>query len=118
VPPELTKNQIDDIRDIRDLCAEFNADFVIIGAIAYKLYFPDEGRFTADIDAVIALDSDEFVEFARILKNSVGNVIRTWNTVGAPARIVFRPSTGRSPIATSEANYLAQEPIRDDSCGI
>ena len=56
MPTELTKNQIDDIRDIRDLCAEFNADFVIIGAIAYKLYFPDEGRFTADIDAVIALE--------------------------------------------------------------
>ena len=68
MPPELTKNQIDDIRDIRDLCAEFNADFVIIGAIAYKLYFPDEDRFTADIDAVIALDSDEFVEFARRLE--------------------------------------------------
>jgi predicted nucleotidyltransferase len=68
VPPELTKNQIEDIREIRDLCAEFNADFVIIGAIAYKLYFPDEDRFTADIDAVIALDSDEFVEFARRLE--------------------------------------------------
>lgn len=49
MPPELTTNQIDDIRDIRDLCAEFNTDFVIIGAIAYKLYFPDEDRFTADI---------------------------------------------------------------------
>src|SRR5947207_11657563 len=51
-----------------EISAEFNADFVIIGAIAYKLYFPDEGRFTADIDAVIALDSDEFVEFARRLE--------------------------------------------------
>ena len=70
MPPELTKDQIDDIREIRDLCAEFKADFVIIGAIAYKLYFPGEDRFTADIDVTIALELDKFWEFARRLEES------------------------------------------------
>jgi predicted nucleotidyltransferase len=68
LPPELTKDQIEDIREIRDLCGEFKADFVIIGAIAYKLYFPDEDRFTADIDATIALDLDKFWDVARRLE--------------------------------------------------
>jgi predicted nucleotidyltransferase len=70
VPPELTKDQIDDIREIGKLCEEFNTDFVIIGAIAYRLHFPDEDRFTADIDTTIALDLDKFWQFARRLEES------------------------------------------------
>lgn len=70
MPPELTKDQIEDIREIRDLSAEFEADFVIIGAIAYKLHFRDEDRFTRDIDATIALDFDSFWEFARRIEES------------------------------------------------
>ena len=95
MPPELTKNQIDDIRDIRDLCAEFSADFVIIGAIAYKLYFPDEDRFTADIDAVSALDSDEFVEFARHLEEfgwkRDPNLEHRWRTGADRISTFYRP---------------------------
>lgn len=70
MPLELTQDQIDDIREIRDLCAEFKVDFVIIGAIAFKLYFPDEDRFTEDIDTTIALDLDKFWEFTRSLEES------------------------------------------------
>jgi predicted nucleotidyltransferase len=68
LPAELTKDQIEDIREIRDLCAEFKADFVIIGAIAFRLHFPGEDRFTEDVDVVIALDLDKFWEFARRLE--------------------------------------------------
>ncbi len=70
MPPELTKDQIEDIREIRDLCERFEADFVIIGAIAYKLHYPDEDRFTSDVDATIALDLDRFWEFSRRLEES------------------------------------------------
>ena len=70
MPLELTQDQIDDIREIQNLCAGFKVDFVIIGAIAFKLYFPDEDRFTEDIDATIALDLDKFLEFTRTLEES------------------------------------------------
>lgn len=96
MPSELTTDQIEDIREIRSLCVEFNTDFVIIGAIAYKLHFPDEDRFTSDIDTVIALDSDEFVDLHGALKNSAGNEIRSWNTVGAA--IADRISTFYLPV--------------------
>ena len=68
MPLELTKDQIDDLREIHLVCTQLHTEFVIIGATAYKLYFGDDHRFTEDIDVVIALDLDAFSEFARRLE--------------------------------------------------
>jgi predicted nucleotidyltransferase len=70
VPAEFTPDQIDDLRELRDVCEQFETDLVIIGAMAYKIFFPDEDRFTADIDATIALELDEFEELSTRLEQS------------------------------------------------
>lgn len=68
MPLKLSKEQIDDLRDIHLISQALQTEFVIIGATAYQLYFSDENRFTADIDTVISLDMDEFSEFSRRLE--------------------------------------------------
>jgi len=42
--PELTDNQIADLRVLQHRCAALGADLVIIGAIAYQIHFPAESR--------------------------------------------------------------------------
>jgi predicted nucleotidyltransferase len=64
---ELTDNQIADLAVLRDHCAALGAELVVIGAIAYQVYFPKESRHTADIDFAVALDLDEFAELERRL---------------------------------------------------
>lgn len=44
---ELTQTEIDDLRDLHQLCAELKADLAIIGAIAYQIHFPGEERESA-----------------------------------------------------------------------
>lgn len=65
--PELTDNQIADVRVLQKLCAALGAELVIIGAIAYQVHFPAESRHTGDIDFAVALDLDEFAELERRL---------------------------------------------------
>jgi hypothetical protein len=65
--PELTQNQIADLRALEDHCRSLGADLVIIGAIAYQVHFPREDRHTGDIDFAVALDLDEFAELERRL---------------------------------------------------
>jgi hypothetical protein len=65
--PELTENQIADLRALEDHCRSLGADLVIIGAIAYQVHFPREDRHTGDIDFAVALDLDEFAELERRL---------------------------------------------------
>ena len=65
--PELTKNQIADLRALQDHCRILGADLVIIGAIAYQLHLPKEDRHTGDIDFAVALDLDEFAELEKRL---------------------------------------------------
>jgi predicted nucleotidyltransferase len=65
--PELTENQIADLRALQDHCRRLRADLVIIGAIAYQVHFPRKERQTGDIDFVVALDLDEFAELERRL---------------------------------------------------
>lgn len=60
---ELSKAEIDDLRDFKELCRQMNADIVIVGAIAYQLHFSDDELKTADIDFAIALD---MVDFAKL----------------------------------------------------
>jgi predicted nucleotidyltransferase len=61
---ELSQSQIDDLRDINQLCLQLRAELVIIGAIAYQVNFPDEERHTGDIDFAVALDLADFAELS------------------------------------------------------
>jgi predicted nucleotidyltransferase len=65
---ELTTEQIADLRELQQFCAELNADLVIIGAIAYQYHFPRENRHTSDIDSAVALDLDDFAELEKRLQ--------------------------------------------------
>src|ERR1700681_2147136 len=65
--PELTDNQIADLRPLQHHCAALRAELVIIGAIAYQIHFPAESRHTGDIDFAVALDLDEFAQLERRL---------------------------------------------------
>ncbi len=65
--PELTDNQIADLRVLQKHCGALEAEFVIIGAIAYQIHFPAESRHTGDIDFAVALDLDGFAELERRL---------------------------------------------------
>jgi predicted nucleotidyltransferase len=59
---ELSKAEIDDLRNFGELCKRLNADFVIVGAIAYQVHFADDELKTSDVDFAIALDLDDFAE--------------------------------------------------------
>jgi predicted nucleotidyltransferase len=59
---ELSKVEIDDLRDLSELCKRLNADLVIVGAIAYQIHFADDELKTGDIDFAIALDLDDFAK--------------------------------------------------------
>ena len=60
---ELSKDEIDDLRDLSQLCEQMNADLVVVGAIAYQLHYSDDELKTGDIDFAIALD---LVDFAKL----------------------------------------------------
>ncbi|HXU40500.1 MAG TPA: hypothetical protein VN937_29355 [Blastocatellia bacterium] len=68
---ELSKVEIDDLRDFKELCGQMNADIVIVGAIAYQLHFSDDELKTGDIDFAIALDLVEFAKLQAAL-SSIG----------------------------------------------
>lgn len=57
---ELTEAQITDLAELQQLCIELQSDLVIVGAIAYQYYFPDDERHTSDIDSAVALDLEDF----------------------------------------------------------
>jgi predicted nucleotidyltransferase len=59
---ELSKAEIDDLRDLYELCKRLNADLVVVGAIAYQIHFDDDELRTGDIDFAIALDLDDFAK--------------------------------------------------------
>lgn len=65
--PELTENQIADLRALKGHCRSLGSDLVIIGAIAYQVHFPREDRHTGDIDFAVALDHAEFEDLERRL---------------------------------------------------
>lgn len=64
---ELSKAELDDLRNFKELCGQMNADIVIVGAIAYQLHFSDDELKTADIDFAIALDLVDFVKLQAAL---------------------------------------------------
>jgi hypothetical protein len=63
--PELTHNQIADLRVLQNHCG--GTELIVIGAIAYQVHFPAGSRHTCDIDFAIALDLKEFAELERRL---------------------------------------------------
>jgi predicted nucleotidyltransferase len=67
----LTATQLEDLAQLHGVAEQFAADVAIIGAAAL-LCFVDIGRFTRDIDLVVALDLEVFTAFAVELR------IRGW----------------------------------------
>ena len=63
----LTEAQLEDLAQLRGIAERFGADIAIIGAAAL-LCFVDIGRFTRDIDLVVALDLEDFRTFADELR--------------------------------------------------
>lgn len=63
----LTQTQLEDLAQLHRVAEQFAADIAIIGAAAL-LCFVDIGRFTRDIDLVVALDLEDFTAFADELR--------------------------------------------------
>lgn len=63
----LTPAQLEDLAQLHEVAGQFTADVAIIGAAAL-LCFIDIGRFTRDIDLVVALDLEDFAAFADELR--------------------------------------------------
>jgi len=93
--PELTENQIADLRALQDHCRSLGADLVIIGAIAYQVHFPREDRHPGDIDFAVALDLEKSSAeaagsspvvpvpgFSRLSRNTAKRNSRTLKIIG------------------------------------
>ena len=65
----LSDGQVSDLIDLRDAASRHNAQIVIIGAVAIACQLDDLGRFTSDVDLVIALDLVAFEDFAGVLES-------------------------------------------------
>ena len=93
--PDLSDDQIADLRLVQEICERFHADVVIIGAIAYQIHFPNEARHTADVDLAVALDLDEFARLEESLTEPSECAFPIASTAGAAAMgaflIFFRP---------------------------
>lgn len=63
----LTQAQLEDLARLHGVAERFDGDVAIIGAAAL-LCFVDIGRFTRDIDLVVALDLEDFTAFAGELR--------------------------------------------------
>lgn len=62
-----TEQQVADLKELYDVAGQFEAEAAIIGASAIQC-FVGLGRFTQDIDLVVALDLEDFERFAGVLK--------------------------------------------------
>lgn len=63
--PELTRTQVADLIRLKEHTQQLRADLVIIGAIAFQVYFPEVSRHTADIDFAVALNLNEFADLEK-----------------------------------------------------
>src|SRR5271157_2192560 len=59
---DFTATQLADLTQVKNICDELQTQLVIIGAIAYKLRFPNIERYTTDIDLTVAVDLGDFAE--------------------------------------------------------
>ena len=60
---ELSKAEIDDLRELTQLCEQMKADLVVVSAIAYQLHYSDDELKTGDLDFAVALD---LIDFAKL----------------------------------------------------
>ncbi len=63
----LNNEQMADLVQLHEVAERFDAEVTIIGAAAL-LCFVDLGRFTADVDLVVALDLKDFAGLSAALK--------------------------------------------------
>ena len=63
----LSKDQTQDLVELHTAATSFDAPVVIIGAVALACFLDDLGRFTSDVDLVIALELGDFEGFAAAL---------------------------------------------------
>ena len=63
----LSNEQLEDLEQLHVVAERFDAEVAIIGAAAL-LCFVDLGRFTRDIDLVVALDLEDFAAFSAELR--------------------------------------------------
>jgi predicted nucleotidyltransferase len=63
----LTQAQLDDLAQLHEVAERFGTEIAIIGAAAL-ICFVDIGRFTRDVDLVVALDLEDFQAFADELR--------------------------------------------------
>jgi hypothetical protein len=59
----LTNEQLGDLAQLHGIAEQFAADVVIVGAAALRCFI-DLGRFTRDVDLVVALDLADFASFS------------------------------------------------------
>jgi hypothetical protein len=77
-----TPDQIADLVAISEICAELEADLVLIGAMSLLASMADIGRFTRDVDLTVALDLDEFARLTDRLTAADGRELRDWSIAG------------------------------------
>lgn len=65
---DLSKAEIADLAELQEICSGVEAELVIIGAVAYKTFFPNEERETGDVDSAIAVDLDDFEKICGFLE--------------------------------------------------
>lgn len=79
-----SESQIEDLRELQNATRAFGAEIVIIGAMAYRLFFDDVGRETYDIDLAVALDLDTFGKLQETLSGLQWTQLKTqeqrWST--------------------------------------
>jgi predicted nucleotidyltransferase len=56
----LLPEQVDALRELRDVCDVLAIEIVVIGATALRVWIPDAQRLTEDVDVAVALDLDAF----------------------------------------------------------
>ena len=63
----LSDSQTQDLVELHTVAHSVGAQVVIIGAVALSCFLDDLGRFTSDVDLVIALDLRDFQQFVTTL---------------------------------------------------
>jgi hypothetical protein len=59
----LTNELLEDLTQLHVIAREFKAEVVIVGAAALRCFI-DLGRFTREVDLVVALDLEDFTAFS------------------------------------------------------
>ena len=105
-----SETQIQDLGELQSASLALGAEVVIVGAMAYRLFFTDDvGRETYDIDLAVALDLDKFGKLEEALAGMRWTQRKMQEQGCHSPRESFRPDT-RWPIAsqTGKAGLAAE----------